>query len=167
MKRNRIAVIGLGNLLMKDEGVGLVAVSSMQRMWKHGGVDFVPAGTPSMSLLHHFDGRKKLIFVDGGRCGVETGAFRRFHANEVRSVKEQKRRSLHEFDLIKLIECAEKIGLVDDTEIVIYCIEILDMELGEELSEKVTSGLPALMQAVMDELSEDRNTGAKAEKEQV
>jgi hydrogenase maturation protease len=155
VERNRIAVIGLGNLLMKDEGVGLVALKSIESCWKNGGVDFVHAGTPSMGLLHLFEGRKKLIFLDGGLCGAEGGEFRRFYPQEVRTVKEQKRQSLHEFDLIRLIEFAAKLGLTQQMEIVIYCMEILDMECGEALSDSVTNGLPAFVKAVTSELAED------------
>jgi hydrogenase maturation protease len=155
MDRNSIAVIGLGNLLMRDEGVGLIALKSIEDGWKNGGVDFVHAGTPSMGLLHHFEGRRKLIFLDGGMCGSASGEFRRFLPYEVKTNKAEKRHSLHEFDLIKLIDFAKKLGLAQQMEIVIYCMEIFEMECGDTLSECVVSGLPAFVDAVTSELSRD------------
>ncbi len=153
--RNPVAVIGLGNLLMRDEGVGLVALRNLESGWKNGGVDFVHAGTPSMGLLHHFEGRRKIIFLDGGTCGAKSGEFRRFLPHEVRTRKSESRQSLHEFDLIRLIECAKKLGLAEYSEVVVYCMEILDMECGEALSDVVSGGLPAFVDAVTSELSKE------------
>jgi hypothetical protein len=67
-----MAVIGLGNLLMRDEGAGLHALKLIENAWHYGDIDFVYAGTPSFGLLHQFEGRKKIIFIDGGMCGVAT-----------------------------------------------------------------------------------------------
>jgi hydrogenase maturation protease len=154
MERSEIAVIGLGNLLMRDEGIGLVALGSLETGWSGSGVDFVHAGTPSMGLLHHFEGRRKIIFLDGGFCGTDSGTFRRFRPDDVKSMKGERKFSLHEFDLIRLIDVAERLGLIEHTEVVIYCMEICDMELGDELSEEVRTGLPAFIDALVCELEE-------------
>jgi hydrogenase maturation protease len=153
MERNSIAVIGLGNLLMGDEGVGLIALDSIAGEWNQGGVDFIHAGTPSMGLLHYFEGRRKLVILDGGMCGAKIGEWKRFEPEEVRSRKPENGLSLHQFDLVRLIDIASKLGLSEHTEVVIYCMEIERMEWGEGLSEHVEHGLPGLVRAVKEELA--------------
>ena len=72
MKRSKLAVIGLGNWLLSDEGTGLHAIESLQeKINREDGsvkpdVDLVDAGTPGMNLLHQFDEREKIIFIDAG-----------------------------------------------------------------------------------------------------
>ena len=89
MERNSTAVIGLGNYLLSDEGVGMHAVEILRKMKYSGGVDFVDAGTPGMNLLHQFDQRERLIFIDSGECGLKPGKYARFRPGDVISLKKK------------------------------------------------------------------------------
>lgn len=157
MKRNKTAVIGLGNRLLADEGAGLWAVELLRRKFEQEPlssleVDLVEAGTPGMNLLYQLDEREKIIFVDAGNCRIDAGDYRRFLPEEVVSVKEIKNHSLHEFDLIRFLELAKQMGKTKNMEIVIYCIQVADMSLSENLSPVVQKNLPALVQDVYNEL---------------
>lgn len=157
MKRNKTAVIGLGNRLLADEGAGLCAVELLrskleQEPLQSPGVDLVEAGTPGMNLLHQLDEREKIIFIDAGNCGIPAGDYRRFLPEDAVSLKEIKNQSLHEFDLIRFLEFAGKMGKTKDMEIVIYCIQAADMSLTETLSPEVQKNLPSLVQDVYNEL---------------
>ncbi|MCU0285303.1 MAG: hydrogenase maturation protease [Acidobacteria bacterium] len=159
MKRNKTAVIGLGNRLLADEGAGLCAVDLLRRKLEQEplpslfpGVDLVEAGTPGMNLLHQLDERNKIIFIDAGYCGIDAGEYRRFLPEDAISLKETANQSLHEFDLIRFLEFAQKLGKTKDMEIVIYCIQAADMSLTETLSPEVQKNLPALVQHVYNEI---------------
>ena len=93
--RNKIAVIGIGNELLQDEGAGIHAVRALQRKLAPASsgtknnraaagkalketdvqADIVEAHTGGMSLLHQFEDRKKLIFIDSGFCGARPGEY--------------------------------------------------------------------------------------------
>ncbi len=152
MRRSRVAVIGLGNYLLSDEGTGLHAVELLRNREYSTDVDFVDAGTPGMNLLHQFSEREKIIFVDAGDCGLRPGEFVRFKPDEVVSLKKRKNYSLHEFDLIGFLEEAEKIGVTKNTDIVIYCMQTGEIKMSHELSSEVGSKLPQMTEKIYKEI---------------
>ncbi len=152
MNRNKTAVIGLGNYLLADEGAGMHAVEILRNKNYSRGIDFVDAGTPGMNLLHQFENREKIIFVDSGECGLEPGRFVRFKPDEVRSLKKMKNYSLHEFDLISFLNKAGDMGAINGTDIIIYCMQAGEIKMSEELSREVNSGMPEMIKDIYHEL---------------
>lgn len=152
MNRNKTAVIGLGNYLLADEGVGMHAVEILRKKNYSGGVDFVDAGTPGMNLLHQFEQREKIIFIDSGECGLKSGKYARFKPEEVTSLKQTKNYSLHEFDLISFIEKADDLGATKNTSIVVYCMQAGEIKMSRELSPDVQKGLPGMVDDIFTEL---------------
>lgn len=155
MKRSKTAVIGLGNRLLADEGAGLHAVNLLEKKMENEtvDVDVVEAGTPGMNLLHQFDEREKIIFVDAGNCGIEPGQYRRFTPDDVVSLKKLKGHSLHEFDLIGFLEFAKKMGITANTDVVIYCIQASEIVMSEKLSLVVEKNLPGLIREIYGEVT--------------
>lgn len=154
MKRKLIAVIGLGNLLVQDEGAGIHITSLLEKQYPDLPVDFIHAGTPGLHLLHQLKERKKIIFIDAGYCEAQPGEYRRFTREQVKSMKHTPGHSLHEFDLIAFLDIADKMGFLKDVEVVIYCIQPGETGLSVHLSKEVAKGLPQLTDAVYDELKE-------------
>jgi len=157
MKRNKTAVIGLGNRLLSDEGAGLYAVELLRSKLEQEPLDplapdLVEAGTPGMNLLHQLDERDKIIFIDAGNCGIAAGQYRRFLPQDAVSLKQTKNYSLHEFDLIRFLEIAKQMGKTTNMEIAVYCIQAADMSLSETLSPVVQQNLPNLVQDVYNEI---------------
>ena len=159
MKRHKIAVIGLGNTLLADEGAGLHATRILGEKLKGKEIDLVEAGTCGMNLLHQFDEREKIIFIDAGNCGIQPGEFRRFHLDEVNSLKEAKGYSLHEFDLIDFLDIAPRIRQKGNPDVVIYCIQPDEIAMSEKLSPVVEQALPSLVEQVYDEVMLDIDKG--------
>ncbi|MBN2739021.1 MAG: hydrogenase maturation protease [Spirochaetales bacterium] len=151
LSRNKLALIGLGNYLMKDEGFGLRVIPFLFEELKGLPVDLVEGGTPGLNLLHEFQEREALIFLDAGYCGQAPGEFARFTPDDVKSNKLLAGLSLHEFDLMKFIKSAEKLGFVQNTEIVVFCMQVKEIALSEEFSPEVQAGLPAFVEAVCAE----------------
>lgn len=170
MKRSKMAVIGLGNRLLADEGAGMHALELLRKKVEaeeenrtaHFDVDLVEAGTPGMNLLHQFDEREKIIFIDAGNCGIASGDFRRFSPDQVISIKKSKGYSLHEFDLIHFLEFAKRMNITDNIEIVIYCVQAAEVLMSEKLSPVVEKTLPGLVQTVYDEVTMGNHGGAYA-----
>lgn len=158
MKRQKTAVIGLGNRLLADEGAGLHAVDMLNAWFHTRGhephADILEAGTPGMSLLHHFDERKKIIFVDAGNCGLDAGEFRRFTPDEAVSLKKSRGYSLHEFDLMGFLDFAVKLGVSKEVEVVIYCMQASEVAMSESLSPAVMRGMPQMVDSLVNELNE-------------
>jgi hydrogenase maturation protease len=157
MRRSKIAVIGLGNRLLADEGAGLHAIELLCEKFRPGqDLDLVEAGTPGMNLLHQFDEREKIIFIDAGNCGMKPGEYRRFVPGDVISRKKSPHYSLHEFDLVEFLEFARQMGMTKNIEVVIYCIQAAEMKMSQQLSAVVKKKLPRLVEDVYREVKEGR-----------
>ncbi len=151
MGRNKTAVIGLGNYLLGDEGAGMHAVELLRDKMDGQKVDIVDAGTPGMNLLHQFEERKKVIFIDAGNLGLKPGEYKRFTPDQVNSLKKNKGYSLHEFDLISFLDQASELKKTEGIEIVIYGIQAAEVRMSEKLSKTVENSLAALVSDVYNE----------------
>jgi hydrogenase maturation protease len=151
--KKAVIVIGLGNTLMSDEGAGVRVV---QRLSDFAGrfpsVDFVEAGTGGMSILHLIKDRDKAIFIDCAKIGEKPGVIRKFTPGEIKSSKMLVHQSLHEFDLIKIINMAYKLGQCP-AEVIIFGIEPQSVKPGCELSKILTDKLDEYVTAVCKELT--------------
>ena len=121
--RKATVVLGLGNPLMADEGIGVHLIERLARCAeRYPDVDLIDAGTGGMSLLHLIEGRAKAIFLDCAFMGLEPGSLRRFTPEEVRTTKVLAHQSLHEADLLRILSLAEQLGQCPE-EIIIFGIE--------------------------------------------
>jgi hydrogenase maturation protease len=150
--RKEIALIGLGNTLFGDEGVGIYALRELEKICHFPHIECIDGHTLGFGLLHVCEGRRKIIVIDGGICGVKPGCFRRFRKEDIESRKDLRGFSLHEFDLFMLLEIADEMGMFSHTDVVIYCMEIEYMGASDSLSTTVKKGLPLLIKAVYDEV---------------
>jgi len=153
MKRNPTAIIGLGNYLLGDEGVGLHAIQMLETKLAGKNIDLVEGGVCGMNLMHQFEERTKVVFIDAGNCGVEPGQFTRFRPGEVVSRKKKKRQSLHEFDLLTFLEVADKLGKTENVDVIIYCIQPQEITLNDRLSPQVQESLPIIVEKVYNEVN--------------
>jgi hydrogenase maturation protease len=129
-----IVVLGLGNLLMSDEGIGVRLVQQLYHSAdEFPAVDFVDAGAGGLAVLHHIQGRSKAIIIDCAYMGEPPGAIKKFTPCEVISTKTIANLSLHEADLLRIIDLARQLGQCPD-EIIIFGIEPQVVKPGCELS---------------------------------
>jgi hydrogenase maturation protease len=151
----RIAVLGLGNPLMTDEGVGAVFIQRLQaHALRYPQVEFIDAGTGGMKLIHLLEGREKVIFIDCAFMQTAPGTLRRFALNEVLSVKELPDLSLHEGDLLQILRMARQLGACP-LEVIIFGIEPERMEPGQTLTSTLVQRLDDYDREILAEL-EDR-----------
>jgi hydrogenase maturation protease len=134
-------VLGLGNPLMGDEGIGIKLIEMLQSAsGDFPEADFIDAGTGGMSLLHLISGRRKAVIIDCCIMGTEPGTIKQFTPDEVKTVKQLTHLSLHEVDIIKVIDLARQLGECPE-EIIFFGIEpetvSQQMELSDILTDRV------------------------------
>ncbi len=139
--RKEIVVLGLGNEVMSDEGIG---VKILRRFEEHSEaypeVDFLDAGTGGVSVVHMIAERKKAVLIDCAKMGSAAGTIKRFTPADVKSVKELSDFSLHETDLLKVISLSETLGTCPG-EIVIFGIEPEKIEPGGKISKSLSDNI--------------------------
>lgn len=152
MKKD-VIVLGIGNLLMSDEGIGNRLVEHfLENCDRYPAVEFVDAGTAGMSLLHLLDGRRKAIIIDCAFMDTEPGTIRRFKPDDVQSVKKLAHQSLHEADLLKIIDLAKQLGQCPES-VVIFGIEPEKVEPGQQLSKRLSAKVNDYLRLIGKELA--------------
>ncbi|MBI5000883.1 MAG: hydrogenase maturation protease [Euryarchaeota archaeon] len=149
----RVAVIGIGNPLMKDDGAGLSVIDLLSGMPK--GVLIVDAGTGGMGLLHILNDLDAAVIVDAVDFGGEPGEIRVLSHKEAVSTKKLPGLSLHEGDILKIIEMSRRLG--ECPEMILICaIQPAEIRAGIGLTENVEKAMPRLARAVKETVKKMR-----------
>ena len=147
-----IAVLGLGNPLMADEGVGIEVLSRlMQRSDGFPDVDFIDVGTAGFALLHLISGRSKVVIVDCCRMGLAPGSIKTFTPDDVNTVKRLTHFSMHEADILQVIDLARRMEECPE-EIIIVGIEPQVIEQTSSLSTVLAERLDEYVQHIVGQL---------------
>ena len=151
-----VVVIGLGNLLLSDEGVGVHVIRALEEhAERFPDVDLLDLGAGGLSVLHAISGRRKAILVDCALVGEPPGRLRRFTPEGVRTVKALSGLSLHEGDLMRVLELARELGQAPG-EVVIFGIQPAEVSPGQELSPTLQGRLQEYVDQVVAELQDSR-----------
>lgn len=151
----KTVVLGLGNPIMSDEGIGVVLIGRfLEQAETYPDVEFVDAGTGGFSVLYQMEAADRAIFIDCAKMGTAPGTLRRFRCDDVASVKQLAHFSLHEGDLLKLIEKARQLGQCP-SEIVIFGIEPKLIDFGLELTTELQDRLDEYVTEISKELTTD------------
>jgi hydrogenase maturation protease len=148
-----IAVIGVGNPLMADEGVGIAAIEALEERGMPEGVELIDAGSAGMTLLHIIKDYDAVLIIDAANFGGEPGEVRAFGPDEVRSVKALRRESLHEADLMQVLELSRTLGEIPET-VVLFAVQFQKVEMGSGMTEPVRSAVPVVVKLVADKVEE-------------
>jgi len=150
--KNPVVVLGLGNPLMADEGIGVHLIERLTELAaQYPTVDFVDAGTASLSVLHLIEGRRKAIFVDCAFMDEEPGVIRRFTPGDVRSTKVLARQSLHETDLLRILCLAKQLDQAPE-QVVIFGIQPGLVTHSGHLSAALSGKIDAYLSEIISEL---------------
>ncbi len=144
----RTLVIGMGNLIYGDEGVGVHVIEEIKNMQLPGHVELLDIGTSTMDLIAYLDGVKKLIVIDAMKAGGTPGTLYRCRPEDLLP-KGEDPVSLHDVGLLETLAMAKKKGLEIDT--VIIGVEPKVFDWGMELSEEVKDRIPDIIDAVLKE----------------
>ena len=151
--KKEIVVIGLGNELMSDEGVGIHIVRRLAQLTdKFPSVEFIEAGSAGMNLLHLIANRRKAIIIDCAKMGEKPGEMRRFTPEEAKSVKKLGHFSLHEADILQVINLSNQLDECP-AEVVFFGIEPETIKPGPNLSEILANTIESYAVTIQKELS--------------
>ena len=150
----RVLVLGVGNLLMGDEGVGIHAVRELMKRPLPPHVDVVDGGTAGLELLHFMEGYDRVLIIDAVEAGEEPGAILRFTPEDITSQAGDLAISLHQTEVLEVFSLAAYLGR-DLPPIVVYGVQPQAMDWSTELSPTVEDQLHLLLDAVQAELSTD------------
>ena len=164
MCESRILVLGLGNILMQDEGVGVRVVESLQRRYTFSAnVKLMDGGALGLRLMNPILDTDHLIVVDAVRTGSPPGTVHRFSVEELRTNVKEKQ-SIHQLDFLETIQYVKMIGSLPRA--VIIGVEPAGMNLWEiSLTETVGSKLGEVIDQVLEEVGKSGGRYRRSEDE--
>jgi hydrogenase maturation protease len=148
-----ITVLGIGNILLQDEGFGVKIVEELHRRYRFPDVvQVLDGGTLGMDLLRFISGCEKLLVVDAIAGNGPPGSFYRLAGEEVQVYFSEKV-SLHELGIRDVLATLEVLGQ-PVTEVVVLGVEPAVLELGLELTPVVAAAVDKTVAAVIAQLQE-------------
>ena len=150
-EKKRITVLGIGNILQRDEGVGVRVVQDLIEGYDFPDhVDVVDGGVLGLSLMSVIEGADVLIVVDAVRMGGRPGDLFRMPWAEI-TERTRYKDSLHQIDFIETMALVTLIADQPDT--VVIGVQPEDIETWSlELSPVVAERVPDLCNLVLNEL---------------
>jgi len=146
-------VLGLGNPLRGDDGIGPRIVEELVRRGLPEWVAALDAGNAGLDLLNVLEGWERVVIVDAAEMGREPGRFIRFMPDEARLTRAGDPFSLHDAGLGEALALAGALGRTLP-ELVIFGVQPAEIDWREGLSPAVESAVPALADAVIAELEQ-------------
>lgn len=146
-------VLGLGNTIMSDDGVGPKVIEQLQQgAGLPEAVVLLDGGTLGLDLLPHLEGIQRLIIVDAVEIGKSPGTVVRLSGDEVPVALETKL-SPHQMGMKDLLAVARLMGQLPG-EIVLIGVQPACLEMDTELTPAVAAALPTLLAMVQAELAD-------------
>jgi hydrogenase maturation protease len=124
-----ILILGVGNLLLKDEGVGIHFVEAFQKHGIPSNAEAMEGGARGIDLLPLFEGRRLVVIVDCARMGEKPGTIRTFEASEIIE-KRGTGFSMHGANLATTLDLGQRLGMLPEVVVVGIEPETIDIEIG-------------------------------------
>ena len=146
-----ILILGIGNILLKDEGVGVRVIEAMAQMALPPDVEAIDGGTGGADLLDIIANRRKLIVIDAADADVEPGTVLKLGADDLANQSKESI-SLHEFGLAETLFAAAQLKCLPK-EVVIFGVKPFEVGYGTELTPPIAAIIPRLVNLALAEAS--------------
>lgn len=144
-------VVGLGNILLRDEGIGVWVADALRRQFEFPPVvTILEGGTLGLDLLPRLEGIERLLVIDAVKLGRGPGEMARLDGDEVAAAFDIKV-SPHQVGLKDLLAAARLMGS-EPPQVILWGMEPERLDPGTRFSPRVAEALPRLLSRVLDEL---------------
>lgn len=140
-----VLIIGVGNLLMGDEGVGIHALRALESDLPVPGADLLDGGTGGINLLEAISSVPKVIMIDATRDGQPAGTITLLRPARV--VDFPRGLSAHDFGLRDLFAAAALLGQFPELHLFTISVETIH-PMCLELSNPVGAAIPEVVRSV-------------------
>lgn len=146
-------VIGFGNPLLSDEGVGINVIQQLEEL-ELPNTDIIDGGTQGWVLFNLVEQYDKIIIIDAIKSGNQTGNLYTMRASEIFENSSKKYDlTIHDFNLLNIFSIMARVYTPDVLEkIVVIGVEVNDMNLNLKLSPEIKEKVPEIVDIVLDNL---------------
>lgn len=147
------AVLGLGNILLKDEGVGVRVVEAIRERYTCSpGVEIIDGGTLGLDLLPLIEGKERILIIDAVDFGKEPGYVSVLNDDQIPAVLAAKL-SVHSIGLSDVLFAAKLLDMTPP-KLRLIGIQPQSLEVGLDMSECISDKMEHLIDLTMQTLKE-------------
>ncbi|MDR0842039.1 MAG: HyaD/HybD family hydrogenase maturation endopeptidase [Acidobacteriota bacterium] len=145
-----VLVLGVGNYLLKDEGIGIHAIRALEAEELPKGVALLDGGTGGLYLLHWLQGYERIVMIDATLDEYPPGTVRRIRPRYAADFPPAL--SAHEIGLRDMIAAMTLVGgALPDIRLIVVSVADFQ-EIGTELSPMVARAIPEVVRTVREEI---------------
>lgn len=139
-----VLILGIGNVLMGDEGVGVHALRQLETTSPTYGVRLLDGGTGGVNLLTEFEGTSAVVLIDATRDGAPAGTIEYHYRRHGGFGKLPPELGAHDFGLKDLFASAALLGTLPEVHLYTIAIETI-RPMCTELSPAVAAAVPQVV----------------------
>ena len=148
-----IMIVGVGNRLLGDEGVGLHIIDKLSRIPIPSYVNIIDCGCDLLNLMAYINKPERIIIIDAIRAGGEPGEIHSFDYSRLTAMKIHLC-SAHQVNIVDALRLIKLIyPSLADCEIIIIGVEPKTIELSNDLSKEVSESIVEVTRSVLEEIS--------------
>lgn len=153
-----IKIIGCGNILRRDDGIGVYVIEELKKMPLSKNVELIDAGTRSLDMISFLEGAEKVIIVDGVKSQAKYGTIYRVDIDgEKIDTEHLEHVSTHELNWEDTLAVGRKIlGDEFPRKITFFGIEVENIESGLGLSPSLQKSLSKVVNSIQKEVTGER-----------
>ncbi|RKY55540.1 MAG: hypothetical protein DRP89_03070 [Candidatus Neomarinimicrobiota bacterium] len=144
-----LSVVGFGNRLYADDGIGLVVLEHLEKVTLPDGVETVYGGTDGFVLIDLFRKKKRVLIIDAVKMGKKPGDVCIFEldADNLNIIEDHI--SFHSFGLSEILNLTRQLKIEPKAKIT--GIEPMNLKLGDAISPEVEKKIPEIVRKIVEE----------------
>lgn len=143
-------IIGIGNILLKDDGVGVYTIRQLENEKLPSTIELVDGGTSTLDTLGYFLDYNRVIVVDCLRAGYAPGTIYKINPEDIKGYKKENL-SIHDVQILDVVKMANMLGKFP--KVTIFGIEPEKICLDTEMTECMKNKIPEIIKNLKIELN--------------
>lgn len=146
-KETTILILGVGNLLLKDEGIGIHVIQALEKEILPPDVTLMDGGTGGLHLISWIQDYDRIIMIDATLDNNPPGTIRQLHPRFASDFPPLM--SAHEIGLRDMIEAMILTGKLPEIELIVVTVADIS-EVGMDLSPAVEASIPEIIRKIKE-----------------
>ena len=146
----KILVLGVGNELLSDEGIGVHTIKELSKRELPPEVEIMEGGTDGFGLIHIITDTDRLIVIDSVKGGGEPGTLYKFDIKDAPKTPDLFKTSIHQIGILEVINLSNLIGKTPETTVI--GVEPKSILTSMELTNEIQAKIPRVIELILEEI---------------